>query len=656
MPELLRTELPPAVVHFNHHGDFAVSSTNSGNVPCPQTHFQCAGNGYCLPVYVRCNGVYDCPGKEDEAACDSYTCPGFYRCRASRVCVHPSHLCDGAIQCPQRDDELMCDVTCPVNCTCYGMAFFCRRSFMSRDYPQLRFLDASGTGMSLLDMTDNIMLIHLSLAECRVSQLDTVSLPNLQVLDLSDNDVRSVSLEFLSKLPRLKYLSLSANPLTDLSAFNNMQFDEFPFLTTLDLSRVYFQQLNVGDLEVFSNLETLNLSDCDIERVPENGFRPLQHLQQLDLRGCPMTDFPRDVFRGLDQLDEVYADNYKLCCPATLPAGFNLLQCRAPTDEISSCDALLRSDVYRVLLAVFAALAVIGNLSSFVYRSFVNRTKSKLGFGVFVTHLCVSDFLMGVYLAVIGVADRLYQGTYLWNDLAWKNSAACKIAGFLSLLSSEVSAFIICLITLDRFLVLRFPFSHFHFQKTSANITCALVWILGLILAVIPLLPMTSHWEFYSQTGICIPLPITRKYFAGSDYAFGVMIVLNFVVFLQIATGQAFIYWSIRSNSMSTSDSTKKSKDLTIARRLFTVVLSDFLCWFPIGLLGLLAANDVAIPGEVSVAMAIIVLPLNSALNPFLYTVNMILERRRQAMEQRIEKEMLAKQKVKAHSGTSSVG
>nr|KAG5697924.1 hypothetical protein BaRGS_026862 [Batillaria attramentaria] len=230
-----------------------------------------------------------------------------------------------------------------------------------------------------------------------------------------------------------------------------------------------------------------------------------------------------DVF--LDRLENVYADNYKLCCPATLPAGFNLPQCRAPTDEISSCDALLRSDVYRVLLAVFAALAVIGNLSSFVYRTFLNKTKSALGFGVFVTHL---------------------------------------------------------------------------------------------------------------------------KTFPGQSYSFGIMIVLNFVVFLLIATGQAFIYWSIRSNSMSTSDSTKKSKDLTIARRLFTVVLSDFLCWFPIGLLGLLAANDVAIPGEVSVAMAIIVLPLNSALNPFLYTVNVILERRRQATERRIERVVMSK--IKAQS------
>nr|KAG5686645.1 hypothetical protein BaRGS_013432 [Batillaria attramentaria] len=54
-------------------------------------HLHCESN-YCLPVYVRCNGVYDCVGHEDEADCESYTCPGFYRCRASSVCVHVDHL------------------------------------------------------------------------------------------------------------------------------------------------------------------------------------------------------------------------------------------------------------------------------------------------------------------------------------------------------------------------------------------------------------------------------------------------------------------------------------------------------------------------------------------------------------------------------------
>ena len=63
------------------------------------------------------------------------------------------------------------------------------------------------------------------------------------------------------------------------------------------------------------------------------------------------------------------------------------------------------------------------------------------------------------------------------------------------------------------------------------------------------------------------------------------MIILNFILFLLIAVGQAFIYWSVRSNSISSSKKTG-SRDATIARRLTTIVRSDFLCWFSIGLLG----------------------------------------------------------------------
>ena len=73
-----------------------------------------------------------------------------------------------------------------------------------------------------------------------------------------------------------------------------------------------------------------------------------------------------------------------------------------------------------------------------------------------------------------------------------------------------------------------------------------------------------------------------------------------------------------------------------IARRLITVVVSDFLCWFPICVLGLIALSGVPVPGDVNVAMAIFVLPLNSALNPFLYTVNIVLEKRRLKQEAKL--------------------
>nr|KAG5689835.1 hypothetical protein BaRGS_029313 [Batillaria attramentaria] len=51
-------------------------------------------------------------------------------------------------------------------------------------------------------------------------------------------------------------------------------------------------------------------------------------------------------------------------------------------------------------------------------------------------------------------------------------------------------------------------------------------------------LSWTELWEFYGRSGICLPLPITRQQYQGQKYAFGVFVVLNFVLFLLIGAGQ----------------------------------------------------------------------------------------------------------------------
>jgi len=127
------------------------------------------------------------------------------------------------------------------------------------------------------------------------------------------------------------------------------------------------------------------------------------------------------------------------------------------TNTLHACSVAWtnRSDIYRGFLALISGLALLGNLVTFVVRIIVNRAKN--GFEILTVTLCLSDFLMGVYLAVIGVADRLYMGSYLWQDVAWRHSAVCKMAGFLSMVSNEVSALLVCLITFDRLILLRFP-------------------------------------------------------------------------------------------------------------------------------------------------------------------------------------------------------
>ena len=631
----LYRQQPPVIIHIDGRGNFTGVAMTADN-PCPETHFRCHGKQvYCMPVYLRCNQVKDCPNGEDELQCDVAVCPGYYRCRGSTVCLHPSHVCDSLPQCPQRDDQLLCNVICPAVCQCQGLAFVCRRSFPAADYPELRYLDAAWSGIIPENVSDNLYLVYLSFASCGLGSWPVLHLRNVQSLDLSHNNMSIVSLEAFSYLSSLRYLTLKGNPIKELLRGSSEVHQTS--LLEIDLSFTHISKFNSKVFINFRSIMDLNLSYSSLNSVRETGFLHLPKLKRLDISGCNLEKFPRDLFRKLADLQFVQAENYKVCCKVLLPKSFNEKFCIAPQDEISSCDDLLRSNFYRSFLWLVGISSMLGNAGCFLFRVIGQRSRLlKSGYNTFVTNLSLSDFLMGVYLVIIGTADELYRGRYLWHEQDWKGNTMCTLAGFISLLSNEVSAFMICLITIDRFLVLHFPFSEFRFKGRSAIIAPGLAWLSGLLLAAVPLFSVFSHWRFYGHTGICIPLPVTKRTFGGKGYSFGVMIVFNFILFVSIALGQASIYWTIKTNSLGPVSSTNTSRDLTVARRLITVVVSDFLCWFPIGVLGLMANSGTPVPGEVNVAMAIFVLPLNSALNPFLYTFNMLMEKRCKAREARL--------------------
>ncbi|KAL8583954.1 hypothetical protein ACOMHN_040687 [Nucella lapillus] len=58
----------PFVVSLDGQGKYKLESLH--DQPCPVTHFWCLSNEYCLPVYLRCNGINDCPEREDEQGCN----------------------------------------------------------------------------------------------------------------------------------------------------------------------------------------------------------------------------------------------------------------------------------------------------------------------------------------------------------------------------------------------------------------------------------------------------------------------------------------------------------------------------------------------------------------------------------------------------------
>ena len=77
--------------------------------------------------------------------------------------------------------------------------------------------------------------------------------------------------------------------------------------------------------------------------------------------------------------------------------------------------------------------------------------------------------------------------------------------------------------------------------------------------------------------------------------------------------------------------------------------MSDLLCWLHVLIVQILTLKGMAIVNEVKAMTYLLVLPINSAVNPFLYLLAVVLEKRRKAREEEmlkvLEKEMANSQK-----------
>jgi len=278
------------VVDF-HPGGLVTTIAIPPGARCPDTHFLCPGF-YCLPVYVVCNGVYDCPGWEDEAGCDVFTCPGFYRCRHSAVCLHPHHLCDGVFQCPRRDDELLCDVSCPGGCRCQGLSAVCQHPFPAHLHPQLRYVDASRSMMTPARFNGNLYLVALRLAHCGLSDVFNVTLPNALILDVSDNHIALLHTDWLVGLDNLRQLNLAGNPLAQIATADSLDLGSN--LATVDLSRTLLSVIDASFSLSFPHLQELNLSGNVLTDI--NGFYNMSSLEVLDVRDATIRYVPRHTF------------------------------------------------------------------------------------------------------------------------------------------------------------------------------------------------------------------------------------------------------------------------------------------------------------------------------------------------------------------------
>lgn len=210
----------------------------------------------------------------------------------------------------------------------------------------------------------------------------------------------------------------------------------------------------------------------------------------------------------------------------------------------------------------------------------------------------------------LAVVDAGTLGEFRAHAIAWQMSGGCKLAGFLGVLSSELSVFTLAVITLER----NYAITHaMHLNKRlslrHAACVMAVGWAFSLSAAALPLLGVSDYRKF----AVCLPFETSTPAALGYVVA---LLVINGVAFLVLLGCYLKMYCAIRGSQAWNSN------DSRIAKRMALLVFTDFLCWSPIAFFALTAAFGVQLVSlEEAKVFTVFVLPLNSCCNPFLYAI-----------------------------------
>ncbi|XP_059178973.1 relaxin receptor 2-like [Physella acuta] len=232
---------------------------------------------------------------------------------------------------------------------------------------------------------------------------------------------------------------------------------------------------------------------------------------------------------------------------------------------------------------------------------------------------------MGVYLLIIAGNDLHYRDNYVMFESEWRHSKLCSVAGFLATWSSETSAMFVLLITIERYLAVRFPFGTYRIPRNLKYFLLILSWTEGLVLSLVPL--VYQDWGIYSSNGMCLGLPMSNHPEKGLTYSFGAFLVLPGILLVLMTIGQLAIFCNISEDKMNTHSAIKRKREITVAKNLSLVVMSNLLCWLPLFVFGLMATNGYDLSHELYSWLVVFVLPLNSAINPVLYTLPVVHKR-----------------------------
>uniref|UniRef100_A0A4W2CCT1 G-protein coupled receptors family 1 profile domain-containing protein n=1 Tax=Bos indicus x Bos taurus TaxID=30522 RepID=A0A4W2CCT1_BOBOX len=589
------------------------------NAPCDLGYFPCGNTTKCLPQQLQCNGVDDCENHVDEDNCGdingwSTQFDRYYGNNYKMTSLYPSIVAETS--------ECLVG-SAPMQCICQGLELEC-------DEINLRAVPSVSSNVTFMSLRRNLIR--------KLPPNVFKRYHGLQTLCLQNNKIRSVSVYAFRGLYSLTKLYLSHNRITLLKpgVFEDLHRLEWLIIEDNHLNRISpltFYGLNSLILLVLMNnvltrlpdkslcqhmprLHWLNLSYNPIQTIQANQFDNLIKLKSLSLEGIEISNIQQRMFRPLMNLSYIYFKRFQYCGYAP-----HVRICKPNTDGLSSLEDLLASIIQRVFVWVVSAVTCFGNIFVICMRPYI-RSENKLH-AMSIISLCCADCLMGIYLFVIGAFDLKFRGEYNKHAQLWMESIHCQLLGSLAILSTEVSVLLLTFLTLEKYICIVYPFRCLRPGKCRTITVLILIWIIGVIVAFIPLSNKDFFKNYYGTNGVCFPLHSEDAESTGAQiYSVAIFLGINLAAFIIIVFSYGSMFYSIHQSAITANEVRNQvKKEMILAKRFFFIVFTDALCWIPIFILKFLSLLQVEIPGTITSWVVIFILPINSALNPILYTL-----------------------------------
>lgn len=291
------------------------------------------------------------------------------------------------------------------------------------------------------------------------------------------------------------------------------------------------------------------------------------------------------------------------------------VRCTPHEDPFTPCQFLLDPWVLKIAIWAVWVLALLGN-GAVLFIGIAAKEKLESS-ELLICNLAFADFCMGVYLAFLAIVDiRTFGSSFFQSALDWQLGPGCRAAGFIAIFSSELSIYILVVLTLERVYTISSTFYHNEERKRRVVLfLCAIGWTLATVLALLPIFDINS----YNKVAVCLPYLTERTL----DKAYiGFILTINFVGFLVILFSYVYIFWTACRNAPPSNMAQRRKDRLVAASKIAVVIVTAFICWAPIAVIGYLAIFDVLlVDARQAKYFIVFVYPVNACVNPFIYAI-----------------------------------